>query len=98
MIYDIDNYDINSYVNAKQRLQQINQNLTEDRYKEKAAATKKANIMYFNHLVRAKRLKYMLTFLVGVVGFFLITIFIAVLIGVYYGDYRQVNQLRYLPM
>ena len=36
MIYDIDNYDINSYVNAKQRLQQINQNLTEDRYKEKA--------------------------------------------------------------
>ena len=42
-----------TYVNAKQRLQRINQNLTEDRYKGKAAATKKANI-YFNHLVRAK--------------------------------------------
>ena len=36
--------------------------------------------MYFNHLVGAKRLKYMLTFLVGIMGFFLITIFSGVMI------------------
>ena len=55
----------------------MHQNLTEDRYsyEEKAAATKKANI-YINHqpvlvlvLVRAKRLKDILTFLVGTVAY-----------------------------
>ena len=51
------------YSYVKRRLKQIYQNLIEDRYKEKAATTKKANI-YFNHLVRAKRLKYMLTFVI----------------------------------
>ena len=30
--------------------------------------------MYFNHLVGTKRLKYILTFLVGVMDFFLITL------------------------
>ena len=42
------------YSYVKRRLKQIYQNLIEDRYKEKAATTKKANI-YFNHLVRASR-------------------------------------------
>ena len=49
----------------------MNQNLTEDRQEEKAIPTRKAN-MYFNNLVRTKRLKYMLTILVGIIGFFLI--------------------------
>ena len=43
-IVDSINKYTNSYVNAKQQLEQINQNLTEKCYKEKATATKKANI------------------------------------------------------
>lgn len=36
--------------------------------------------MYFNNLVRTKRLEYMLTFLVGIICFFLIAIFSSILI------------------
>ena len=51
-----------SYLNVKQRIKQMNQNLTEDRYEEKAIPSRKIN-MCFNNLVGTKRLKYMLTFL-----------------------------------
>ena len=37
--------------------------------------------MYFNNLVRTKRLEYMLTFLVGIICFFLIAIFSSILIA-----------------
>ena len=67
-------------LNVKQRIKQTNQNLTEDRYEGKAIPTRKAN-MYFNNLVGTKRLKRMLTFLVGNIGFFLIAIFSSILIA-----------------
>ncbi len=76
---------MNRYVNAEQRLEQINLNLISANRKsliieEKAIPTRKAN-MHFNYLVGTKRLKSMLTFLVGAIGFFLTTIFSAVLIA-----------------
>ena len=47
--------------------------------KKPFVATRKVN-MYFNYFVGTKRLIYILTFLVATTGFFLITIFSAVLI------------------
>ncbi len=75
---------------CKAKVTPRNQNLIEERSlrrksrrnvmrKKPIVATRKAN-MYFNHLVGTKRAKYKLTFLVATIGFFLITIFSAVLI------------------
>ena len=50
-MYDIICTQYETYLNVKQRIKQMNQNLTEDRLEEKAIPTRKAN-MYFNNLVR----------------------------------------------